>query len=398
MSLADTNLFKPIKVGGVTLKNRLVYPPTTRFRNGDDFVATDSFLLYYKQRAADNGGLLIVEATAPAPGFGLYANEPVIDNERQVEAFRQVVEAVHSEGSFISLQIWGLGRTADAALLKKNGLPLIAPSAIYYNEATKKAAEEAGNPIRALTIEEIHSFVKGFADGAKKAIKVAKFDFIEIHAAHGYLVDQFTNAVSNTRTDEYGGSIENRARFLLEVVDAVTEAVGAEHVGIRLSPYATFQGIEGVGAKINPIVTYGYILSELERRAKEGKRLAYLSFVEPRVSGPDDVSNPPKVDSSWVNEIWKGPIIRSGAFLHDEGYSELRKFVGADDRTLIGVSRYYTSNPDLASRLRNGYPLTHYDRPTFYTSGTNRGYLTFARYGEKIDEEKVLEKVPKVLA
>ncbi|VEU24229.1 DEKNAAC105481 [Brettanomyces naardenensis] len=397
MSLANTNLFKPIKVGPVTLRNRLVYPPTTLFRNTDDFVPTDSLLAFYSARAEDNGGLLITEATAAAPGFGLIPNSPLIYDDRQVKAWKQIVKAVHDKGSFISAQIWHLGRTASPKVLKGHNLPFVGPSAVYVSEESKKEAEEVGNPLRALTIDEIHSIVKEYAAAAKRAINEAKFDIVEIHGAHGFLVDQFSSEVANQRTDEYGGSIENRARFALEVVDALIEAVGAEHVAIRLSPYANIQGIEGVQGKVHPIVKYGYILSELERRGKEGKRLAYISVVEPRVQGFNDVAVPPETNPLWINEIWKGVLLRTGGLLHDEGYPELKKYVDGDDRTLIGASRYYTSNPDLANRLKNGYALTHYDRPTFYSPNTNKGYLTWPRYGEKENTE-VLNSVPKALA
>ncbi|VEU22184.1 DEKNAAC103196 [Brettanomyces naardenensis] len=364
-------------------------------------------LKYYAERAENNGGLLVVEATAPTSRLGLYANTPILENDKQVEGWRHVVESVHDNGSFISIQLCGLGRTADAALLRKHNLPLVAPSPIYINEnftphttQSREADEAAHNPLRALTVDEIHSFVEDYAAAARRAIEGAKFDIVEIHGAHGYLVEQFLSSAANHRTDEYGGSIENRARFGLEGVDALIAAVGAEHVTIRLSPYATFQATEGVNADISPIVSYGYVLSELERRAKAGKRLAYVSFVEPRVSGADDVVDPPKVNTSWVNEIWKGVLLRTGGFLHDEGYPDLRKYVDADDRTLIGVSRYYTSSPDLANRLRNGYPLTHYDKPTFYVPKSNKGYLTFAKYGEKAldDDSPEIKAEPRPLA
>ncbi|QPG76893.1 hypothetical protein FOA43_004287 [Brettanomyces nanus] len=400
-ALANTNLFKPIKVGSVNLNNRLVHPPTTRIRNTDDLVATDSMLKYYEQRAECNdGGLLIAEATFPAPEFGIYDYAPMIKTDRQVEAWRKIVKAVHDKGAAMSLQLWNLGNTADAAQLKKHGLPLIAPSAWYFDEQSKKAAFEAGNPIKPLTIDGIHAMVKEYAAAAKRAVNIAKFDFVEIHAAHMYLLDEFLNECSNKRTDEYGGSIENRARFTLEVVDALIDAVGADHVAIRLSPYARFQGGQSVDAKINPIVVYGYVLSELERRAKEGNRLAYVSFVEPRVAGGENSPEAAKLNTAWVNEIWKGIIIRSGALLRDEDYTLLKKYVDGDDRTLIGASRYYTSNPDLLDRLRNGYPLTHYDRPSFYIPMSNAGYLTWAKYSERpLDENsEVAKAIPQPLA
>lgn len=394
-ALVNTNLFKPIKVGPVTLQNRLVYAPTTRYRNTDDFIATDSMLKYYQERAENNGGLLIVEATFPSEEFGLYANGPMLKSQRQIKAWKKIVQSVHEKGSAIAIQLWNLGRVADPELLKKYNLPLIAPSALYFDQNNEKQALEASNPVKAMTVDEIHKMVETYANCAKIAINDCKFDIVEVHAAHMYLLDQFLNDVSNKRTDQYGGSLENRARFILEVIDAMIDAVGAEHIAIRLSPYAQFQGGKGIDSPVNPIVTYGYVYSELERRAKQGKRLAYLSFVEPRVSGDNDNPNFPTVGTFWVNEIWKGIILRTGALLHDPEYKKLQEYVNGDDRTLIGAARYYTSNPDLAMRLKNGHPLTHYDRSTFYNRMSNKGYLGWAKFGKKNDAiDESIKPVP----
>nr|6AGZ_A Chain A, Old Yellow Enzyme [Pichia]6AGZ_B Chain B, Old Yellow Enzyme [Pichia] len=397
--LADTNLFKPIKVGKIELKNRLVFPPTTRFRNTSDFVATDSMLSYYSQRAENNGGLLITEATFGAPQFGLYQNGPMIYTDRQVEAWKKIVEEVHKKGSHISMQLWNLGRAADPKLLKEHGLPFLAPSALYFSEESKKAAEEAGNEVQAMTLEQIEQTKKDYVNAAKNAIQKAGFDMVEVHSAHGYLLDQFIQTTANKRTDKYGGSIENRARLLLEVIDLVIEAVGADHVAVRLSPYATFQGSGGVDAEVHPIAQFGYILSELERRAKEGKRLAYVSIVEPRVNGIADAPENSE-DNSWMLQIWKGVVLRSGGYLSEKGIAHLIKDVNADDRTLIGCSRYFTSNPDLPNRLRDGLPLTPYDRSRFYKIFSNDGYLTWGKYGEpeQPSDSAIALKTPQPLA
>ncbi|KAG7747678.1 hypothetical protein KL912_003050 [Ogataea haglerorum] len=392
-SCPNTNLFKPIKVGKVELKNRLVFAPTTRFRATEQFVPTDSMLKYYEQRAENNGGLLIAEATFPDYSFGLYENAPMIKTPQQVASWRKIIEAVHNKGSYFSVQLWHLGRTADPKLNKALGVPLVAPSALHIDEAAENAAKEAGVELRAMTVPEIENVVKEYAAAAKRAIHEAKADFIEIHGAHGYLLDQFNHVNINKRTDKYGGSIENRARITLEVVDACIEAVGAEHVGIRLSPYAKFQGAKGVDSEIHPIAHWGYILSELERRGKEGKRLAYVSVVEPRVSGSEDNPDTRKFDVSWIGEVWKGVLLRSGAYLN-ENYKYIAADVNKDDRTLIGVSRYYTSNPDLVERLKNGIPLTPYDRSRFYKRGSNDGYLTWAKHGEDPEKLKDLADVP----
>lgn len=383
--LSSSKLFKPVKVGPVTLKNRLVYAPTTRFRNTEEFVATDSMLKYYSDRATNNGGLLIVEATFPAPEFGLYERAPMIKTKQQVAAFKKIVDAVHEKGSSIAVQLWNLGRTADPKLLKKHNLPFVAPSALYFDEASEKAAKECGNELKALTIPEIKAMVQEYVACAKRCIEEAGFDIIEIHGAHMYLLDQFLQESSNQRTDEYGGSIENRAKFMLEVVDACIAAVGAERVAIRLSPYAEFQGALGFKSRINPIATWGYVLSELERRAKEGNRLAYISIVEPRVSGIFDNPEAGALDFSWPDMIWKGVIIRAGGFLDKQNIEKLPEIVNKDDHTLIAVGRYFTSNPDLVNRLQNNLELTPYDRSTFYKIGSNIGYLDYGSYGKPMD-------------
>ncbi|OWB85194.1 oxidoreductase activity, acting on other nitrogenous compounds as donors protein [[Candida] boidinii] len=380
--LSQTNLFKPIQVGSVKLENRVVEAPLSRYRNTSDFVATDIMLQNYADRSKNNGGLLITEATFISEQAGLYEHGPGIWNDRQAQAWKKIVEKVHENGSKFSMQLWNLGRAADPALLKKFGKPFLSSSANYMSEDSEKAAKEAGNEIKAATIEDIEKFKQEYLNAARNALDVAGFDIIELHGAHGYLFDQFLQPESNQRTDKYGGSIENRARFLLEVIDLLLESFPAEKLAVRLSPYAQFQGIKGADSIINPIATFGYVLSELERRAKDGKRLAYVSIVEPRVSGDVDASGSTSYDSSWIGEIWKGIIIRAGSYLSDKGYKNLIRDVNADERTLIGIGRYFISNPDLVYRLKNGLELNEYDRSTFYGRHDNIGYNTWKNYGE----------------
>ncbi|GMG19721.1 unnamed protein product [Ambrosiozyma monospora] len=176
-ALKDTNLFKPIKVGSIELQNRLAFAPTTRFRNTDEFVATNLMKTYYEDRAENNGGLLITEATFVSPQAGLYPNCPMIHTNEQVEAWKKVVDAVHAKRTSIAMQLWHLGRAADAKTLKKHGVPYLAPSAEYYDENTKKVAVEADNELRAFTLDEVKQIIDDFKQGAINAIKVAGFDF-----------------------------------------------------------------------------------------------------------------------------------------------------------------------------------------------------------------------------
>ncbi|VEU22202.1 DEKNAAC103222 [Brettanomyces naardenensis] len=397
-SLAETNLFKPIKVGPVTLTNRVVLAPTTRLRNTETLVATDSMLEFYIERARNNGGLLISEGAFTSPDVGSFPFAPMLYTAELVFSWKKITDAVHPNGSSIAIQIAGLGRAGDPKDFKDGGFPFAAPSAIYLTEDSKEVAEKVGNLLREFTIDDLHRVKDDFISAAKRSVDRAGFDIVELHAANMFLLNQFLEEASNQRTDQYGGSIENRSRFVLEVVDGVIEAVGADRTAVRISRYCRSQGGESVDAKVSPIVNYGYFVNELERRAKNGKRLAYLLFVEPRVSGDNIIEESYVPDSSWLNEIWKGIIIRSGNLLHGDGYPLLRKYVGSGDRTLIGSSRYYTSNPDLVNRLKNGYFLTQYDGPTFYRVMTNEGYLTSPNCGETVYKQEILSSVPKPLA
>ncbi|QPG74602.1 hypothetical protein FOA43_001934 [Brettanomyces nanus] len=398
IALSNTKLFKEIKVGDVELKNRFVFAPTGRMRCIED-CPTDSMLKFYSERAKDNGGLITVEGTITSNKVAGFPGLPFLGTDKQVQGWKKIVEAIHENGSKVSLQIAEMGRSALPQVCKAQNVPFVGPSAIYVDEKSRKAAEECGNPLRAFTSDELPDIVERFVKAAKKAIEVAKFDFVEIHAANMTLLNQFLEEASNQRKDNYGGNIENRSRLVLEIVDGIVKEVGAAKVGIRISPYSRFMGGLSIDAKINPVANYGYLLSELERRAKEGNRIAYLSFIQPRSYGGEIIEESYIPDSSWVNEIWKGVIIRTGNLLHDEDYSQLRELIDDDDRTLIGGSRYGTSNPDLVNRLKNGYSLTKYDRSTFYRGPSNWGYITWPRFGEKIitEDSEIAKATPKVL-
>ena len=269
-------------------------------------------------------------------------------------------------------------------LAKSLNIPFVGPSAIYINEANKKAAKELGVELKELTRDEIKAINKEFADSSKRAINEAGFDFVEIHGAHMFLVDQFIQSSSNQRTDEYGDSIENRSRFLLEVVDACIEAVGAKHVAVRLSPYAEIQGGLGKNSEVSPVIIWGYIFSQLQNRADKGDELAYISIVEPRIQGDKEVDEKDcKIDFSWPRLLWKGILFRAGAFLDPNHLKKLEKNINSDDKLIIGISRYYTSNPDLSDRLKRGMSLTRYDRSKFYNAFSNDGYLNFQSYGKE---------------
>lgn len=395
--LKDTPLFQPIKVGKNELSNRVVYVPTTRFRALDDHTPSDLQLKYCNDRTKYAGTLVETEATFVSPQGGLYTNIPGIWNESHVKGWKAITDRIHKNKSFAAVQLWYLGRVGNPAVLKERGLPLVAPSAIYPNEEAKKAAEKAGNPIRSLTEEEIHDIIYNQYPNAARNALAAGFDYIELHGAHGYLLDQFLQPGSNKRTDKYGGSIENRARFVLEIIDNLIEIVGADKLAIRISPWATFQGIKADKDEVHPITTFTYLLHELQKRADKGKQLAFISVVEPRISGSEDVSAADYANKSnnFVEMVWKGVILKAGNYTYDAPeFNGIQNDI-ANGRTLIGFARYFTSNPDLISRLAEGKELTPYNREVFY-SKTNWGYNTWNTSDSdvKFDEEKETKVVP----
>lgn len=393
--LKDTIIFQKIKVGQNELSNRIVYPPTTRFRALEDHTPSDLELEYYGKRAQYSGTLLISEATFVSEQAGLYARAPGIWNEKQTNAWKKVVKRVHDENSFISCQLWNLGRTGDPKLLKERGYDLVSASALYPDENAKKIAEKVGNPVRALTEKEIEDLVNVvYPNAAENAMK-AGFDYVELHAAHGYLLDQFLQPVSNKRTDKYGGSIENRARLVLEIIDKLIDQIGAHKIAIRISPWAKVQGIKAEEDEIHPVTTFSYLLHELQKRANKGHELAYVSIVEPRVQGivSCDVING---SNEFVYEVWKGIILRSGNYTYDAPNFDTLLKDSANGRTLVGFSRYFTSNPDLVYRLKEGISLRPYVRKLFYDL-SNWGYNTFLNYNEdaSYNEEEQSKIFPK---
>ncbi|KGU25012.1 NADPH2 dehydrogenase [Candida albicans P78042] len=372
--LGSTKLFQPIKVGNNVLPQRIAYVPTTRFRASKDHIPSDLQLNYYNARSQYPGTLIITEATFASERGGIDLHVPGIYNDAQAKSWKKINEAIHGNGSFSSVQLWYLGRVANAKDLKDAGLPLIAPSAVYWDENSEKLAKEAGNELRALTEEEIDHIVEvEYPNAAKHALE-AGFDYVEIHGAHGYLLDQFLNLASNKRTDKYGcGSIENRARLLLRVVDKLIEVVGANRLALRLSPWASFQGMEIEGEEI-----HSYILQQLQQRADNGQQLAYISLVEPRVTGIYDVSLKDQQGRSneFAYKIWKGNFIRAGNYTYDA--PEFKTLINdlKNDRTIIGFSRFFTSNPDLVEKLKLGKPLNYYNREEFYKY-YNYGYNSY---------------------
>ncbi|KAI8383163.1 OYE2 [Nakaseomyces glabratus] len=384
VAFKDTNMFKPMKVGNTTILHRAALPPLTRMRahHPGHIPNREWAVEYYKQRSQRPGTMLVTEGVFPSAQSGGYDNAPGIWSEEQMVEWRKIFNAVHDNKSFAWVQLWVLGRQGFPDSLARDGLRYDSASdGIYMSAEQEEIAKKSNNPQHGITKDEIKQYIKDYVQGAKNAI-AAGADGIEIHSANSYLLNQFIDPKSNKRTDEYGGSIENRARFTLEVVDAIVDAIGPERTAIRLSPYGTYGDMSG-GAEPLIVAQYAYIIGELERRAKEGKRLAYLHLVEPRVLDPfapegEDVYNEGTTDFAY--SIWKGPIMRAGNYaIHPEVAMEVLK----DDRTIVGYGRYFIANPDLVDRLEKGLPLNKYDRSTFYAMSAE-GYIDYPTYEEAI--------------
>lgn len=382
--LKDTDLFKPIKLGNHQLNHRVALAPLTRMRNVKN-VPTDQMIDYYDQRSNQEGSFVITEATFISAKAGGYETAPGIFNEEQISQWSKIFKKIHENKSVVFQQLWQLGWQSIPSALAADGFKYVSASdEPYMDEASEKAAKECNNPQHGLTIPEIKEYVKDFVQASKNSLK-AGADGVEIHSANGYLLNQFLDSNSNRRTDEYGGSIENRARFTLEVVDAIVDAIGANKVGIRLSPYGVFGSMNG-SKDPEFLAVYAYVIAQLEKRAFDGKRLAYIHLVEPRVTSPLNPEGVGEVDGSndFIYNIWKGVVIRAGDYaLHPDIAA---KDVGKPN-TMIAYGRLFIANPDLPYRLKEGLALNAYNRDTFYAP-TRVGYTDYPTY-EEIKQEKL---------
>ncbi|KAI0064363.1 FMN-linked oxidoreductase [Artomyces pyxidatus] len=364
MSASTPTLFQPITLGELTLGHRVVMAPLTRFRADDQHVMGPMNLQYYEQRAGSAPGTFIIsEATVIAPNSGGYKNVPGIWTDDQIAGWKKIVDMVHSKGSFIYLQLWDTGAAGIPSVFREYGFPYVAAGDVLFEGYDERP--------RPLTIEEIRGRVELFATAARNAVFKAGFDGVEVHGANGYLVDQFLQTNTNNRTDEYGGSIENRIRFPLEVVDAVVAAVGAKKTAIRLSPWSTFQGMR----MPDPIPTYSALIARLRDSHPD---LSYIHVVEPRVDGSTTREPSEGESNDFIREIWgrERRIVAAGGFTRKLGLETAEK-----TGNLIAYGRYFIANPDLVRRLKEDAPLNVGDRATYYGSGPG-GYLDYPFLGE----------------
>ncbi|WP_291863023.1 alkene reductase [Bradyrhizobium sp.] len=366
------SLFSPFTIGPYQLKHRVVMAPLTRMRAEKPSLAPRPLNVEYYAQRTTQGGLIIAEASpVAATAFGS-PGVPGIYSEAQIKGWRDVVDAVHARGGVIFLQLWHVGRVSHSSFQPGGVLP-VAPSAVPIPElktATAAGKSTAYETPRALETSEIAGVVHAFRQAAANA-KAAGFDGVEIHGANGYLVEQFLQSHTNLRTDQYGGSIENRARFLMEVTQAAIEVWGADRVGVRLSPY----GVANGSGEPDPMPLYSHVI-----RALDPLGLAYLHFVEPRSSGAGRAEvNHQNVPSAMglFRPMWSGVLISAGGFTGETADAA----IAAGHADAIAFGRIFISNPDLPRRLREGLPLTPYNRATFY-GGDVAGYTDYPAYGE----------------
>lgn len=380
--LEDTNLFKPMKVGVTTVQHRIVMPPLTRMRASfpSHNFEQDWTAEYYDQRSKAKGSMIISEGAFICPQAGGYDNAPGIYCDSHIESWSKIIKKIHNNKSFAWIQLWALGRQAPPKIMARDGLRLDAPSAnVYMNEDFEKQAKEAGIKQHELTHDDLEQYIEDYITAAKNAL-LAGADGVEIHCANGYLLNQFLDPVANQRTDKYGGSIENNARFPLAVINAVCDAIGAYRVGVRFSPYGTYGSMQG-GDNSMLIAQYSYIAGQLQKRADNQDGIAYIHMIEPSATNftlKEGLGEYKGGNNDFIYSVWKGPVIKAGNLaLHPEHVKEIVK----NDRTLIAFGRYFVANPDIVHRMAKGLPLNEYDISTFYTQG-KEGYTDYQTYDQ----------------
>ncbi|KAG9191733.1 NADPH2 dehydrogenase [Alternaria panax] len=353
--MSAERLFQPLKVGTMELKNRIAMAPLTRFRANDNHEILPMAAQYYGQRAVVPGTLLITEATLVSKQSGGYPNIPGIYTQPQIDAWKPVTKAVHEKGSYIYLQIWALGRTANKDFAQANGITIKSSSPTPLGEGYATPKE--------MTVEDIKQSVSDYAQAAKNAIE-AGFDGVEIHAANGYLIDQFLQDTCNKRTDSYGGSVENRSRFAVEVTQAVSEAVGADKIGIRLSPFSKFQGMK----MKDPLPQFTDIMKRLD-----AFNLAYLHIIKAHVSENGDYEGDDSLNPLLPH--YSGKLLIAGGLKAEDAKRLVEEH---KDRDVVAVfGRYFISTPDLVFRAEKGIEFAPYDRDTFYVPKSEKGYIDY---------------------
>jgi N-ethylmaleimide reductase len=360
----SSKLLEPYKLGPITLPNRLVMAPLTRNRAVAGMVPSPLAVEYYGQRAS--AGLLITEASQISQQGQGYQDTPGIYSKEQVAGWRKVTERVHGRGGRIFIQIWHVGRISHTSLQPNSGAP-VGPSAIRANGKTVVGGTftDISEP-RALALEEIPAIVDDFRRATVNAI-AAGFDGVEIHGANGYLLDQFAKDGANKRTDGYGGSIENRARLMLEVAKAVASEAGPERTGIRISPVTPSNDI----SDSNPQPLFEHIVDHFN-----ALKLVYVHVVEGATGGPRDVA---PFDYGSLRKRFKGAYIANNGY----DFALADRVLAANEADLIAFGKLFIANPDLVERLQRGAPLNAPDKATFYGGGA-KGYTDYPALSEAL--------------
>ena len=359
-------LFQPIQLGNIELKNRIVMPPMTRSRaTQPGNSANDMMAAYYAQRAS--AGLIVAEGTQISPLGQGYAWTPGIYSDEQIAGWKKVTDAVHEKGGVIFAQLWHVGRVTHPDNI--GGEQPISSSAIkaenvkvFIDNGTDEPGFVDVVEPREMTKEDIKEVVEQYRQAALNAIE-AGFDGIELHAANGYLINQFIDSEANNRTDEYGGSTENRLRFLGEVVEAMVEAIGADRVGVRLAPFTSLNGT----VDATPVETYTAAAAFLNLY-----KIVYLHIAE---VDWDDAPETPKAFKAAVREAFKGVLIYAGKYDSERGEQAVAE--GVTD--MVGFGRPFVANPDLPARIQNGFPLAPHDPNTLF-GGAEKGLTDYPEY------------------
>jgi N-ethylmaleimide reductase len=357
-------LFEPLRLGAIVLRNRVVMAPMTRMRAGDGHTPTPLNAEYYAQRAS--AGMIVTEGTAVSPQAQGFPNAPGIYTQGQIAGWRAITDAVHARGGTIVMQIAHNGRNSHSSLLPDGVLP-VAPSAVppIIPAFTREFRPVTAEIPRALDEDELPGVVAEFRQAAHNAM-AAGFDGIEIQAANGHLIEQFLENGTNQRTDAYGGPKENRARLLFETVAAVTAEIGAERLGVRLSPFGRYAGIYDS----SPLELFTYVVRELSAR-----EIAYLHLIEARGSEiglTDQLNDGTLNNAALFRPAFAGSLITAAAYTPESAAEALR--MGHADAVAFG--RSFVANPDLPERIRDGAALTPFDRSTAYGGGA-QGYTDY---------------------
>ena len=361
-------LFSSLRLGAIQLRNRVVMAPLTRMRADAAHVPTALNAEYYAQRSS--AGLILSEGTAISPQAHGYPNAPGIYTAEQIAGWRVITDGVHSRGGRIVMQIAHNGRNSHSSLMPDGALP-VAPSAIppTIPALTKAFQQVSAETPRALETSEIPVIISTFRQAALNAME-AGFDGVELQGANSHLIEQFLENGTNQRTDAYGGSKENRARFLLDIVDEITAAIGVDRLGVRLSPFGQYGGIHDS----NPLELFTFVIKELSKR-----HIAYLHLIEARGSEmglTDELHEDALNNAALFRPAFNGPLLSAAAYTPDSAGEAIEK----KHADAIAFGRLFIANPDLVERIKENQPLNPPDRSTFYGGGAH-GYTDYKPFG-----------------